>query len=71
MGSAQEMMIDAGVTDTWWFDCTLLKNGEIPNSLIEVEEVWRKHPIQLSDKRTRITFFLLWSMGAEAMAVRV
>ena len=58
LGSAQEM-IDAGVTDTWWFDCTLLKNGEIPNSLIEVEGSLEKAPYTAIGQKDKNHFLFI------------
>lgn len=58
LGSAQEM-IDAGVTDTWWFDCTLLKNGEIPNNLIEVEGSLEKAPYTAIGQKDKNHFLFI------------
>lgn len=43
LGSGEEM-VKSGVTDTWWFDCALIIDGEIPDSLIEVEASLDKAP---------------------------
>jgi hypothetical protein len=39
-----QAMIDDGVTDTWWFDTALVKNGEIPQALIDNESYFEKAP---------------------------
>ena len=43
LGSASEMVQD-GVTDVWWFDTPLIKNGEIPQGLIEQEDCFEAAP---------------------------
>lgn len=43
LGSGEEM-VKSGVTDTWWFDCALIIDGEIPDSLIEAEASLDKAP---------------------------
>lgn len=58
LGSAQEM-IDAGVTDTWWFDCTLVENGEIPHSLIEVEVSLEKAPYTAIGQKDKNNFIFI------------
>lgn len=62
LGGPQEM-IDAGVTDTWWFDCTLVENGEIPHSLIEVEISLEKAPYTAIGQKDKNNFIFIVADG--------
>lgn len=58
LGNGSDMM-KAGVKDVWWFDCALVKNGEIPQSLIEVEESLETAPYTAIGQKDRNHFIFI------------
>lgn len=58
LGSGNDM-IKAGVKDVWWFDCALVKNGKIPQSLLEVEESLETAPYTAIGQKDKNHFIFI------------
>lgn len=62
LGTGEEM-VKAGITDVWWFDCALVKNGEIPQELIEAEESFEPAPYTAIGQKDKNHFLFIVADG--------
>lgn len=58
LGSGQSM-IDSGITDVWWFDCALVKNGEVVKGLYDVEDSLSRAPYTAIGQRDKNNFIFI------------